>query len=425
MIAQAGAEINRCKVCVVGLGYIGLPTAVVLASKVEGVSGYDIDTDRCDRIRNGISPFQEAGLDELLKYVVGTKRLEITQAVPSAETFLIAVPTPLAPDKSADLSFLGAAIEAIAPKLTGDELILVESTCPPGTTQTLKERVTAIRPDLADAVALDRLGFAYCPERVLPGNILQELASNDRIIGGLTGKSSQRAAELYESFCVGRMFLTDARTAEVAKLAENAYRDVNIAFANELEQLCESHGVDIWELRELANRHPRVNILQPGPGVGGHCIAVDPWFLTDREHPAPLIRTARELNDAKPAKVAAKVLSLLKDKSRPRVLALGLAFKENVDDTRQSPAIEVIKKLAASQREVSIFAVDPLINACPAELRDYPAVSFSKFLPSDFSEFDAIVLLVAHEAFAELRNSNLSETRIVDTRGVFRAINQH
>lgn len=420
MSVNLAEQSKRANVCVIGLGYIGLPTAVVLADNLDAIAGFDIDEERRRIVREGASPFVEDGLGELLEEAVTTGKLRIPDQLVPAEQYVIAVPTPILEDKTPDLSFLFRVIEELAPLLRGDELVVIESTCPPGTTEQLLARLLDLRPDLAKAIEAEALGIAYCPERVLPGNIIRELRENDRIIGGVTTRSAERATQLYSSFCEGKLWITDSRTAEMSKLAENAYRDVNIAFANQLDMLCTEYGVDVWKLRELANRHPRVNILEPGPGVGGHCIAVDPWFLVNGLGQAPLIETARKLNDAKPAAVTNQVLETVKSDKQPNILALGLSFKENVDDVRQSPAVEVVKRLSASLPDATVTAVDPVVSRCPIELLDSPNVRFTRKLPQDMDEFEVVVVLVAHRDFKTLDTAEFCRARIVDTRGLFR-----
>ena len=420
MSVNLAEQSKRANVCVIGLGYIGLPTAVVLADNLGAIAGFDIDEERRRVVRAGASPFVEDGLGELLEEAVTTGKLRIPDQLVSAEQYVIAVPTPILEDKTPDLSFIFNVIEKLAPLLMGDELVVIESTCPPGTTEQVQARLLDLRPDLAKEIEAEALGIAYCPERVLPGNIIRELRENDRIIGGVTTRSAERAKQLYSSFCEGKLWITDSRTAEMSKLAENAYRDVNIAFANQLDMLCTEYGVDVWKLRELANRHPRVNILEPGPGVGGHCIAVDPWFLVNGLGQATLIETARQLNDAKPAAVTKQVLEAVNTAKQPNILALGLSFKENVDDVRQSPAVEVVRNISVSRPDATVIAVDPVVSRCPIELLDSPNVRFTRKLPQDLDEFEAVVVLVAHRHFKTLDTAEFGRARIVDTRGLFR-----
>ena len=420
MNASLGAHSQRVDIGVIGLGYIGLPTAVVLADNFDVVAGYDIDDARRRFVENAVAPFVEPGLDQLLKKAVTSGKLVVTDSIATAENYVIAVPTPISEDRSADLTYIFSAIESLAETLRGDELLIIESTCPPGTTARLVDRIVELRPDLKEAVDSERMGIAYCPERVLPGNIIEELQSNDRIIGGYTTNASNRAAKLYSQFCRGQLWLTDSRTAEMSKLAENAFRDVNIAFANQLELLCVQNEVDVWELRELANKHPRVNILEPGPGVGGHCIAVDPWFLVGAEGNAPLIESARHLNDSKPQNISNRIVELVQSVDEPHILALGLAFKENVDDVRHSPAVEVVRIFSEARPDAEITVIDPLVSVCPPEIQGISNVHFLWEMPTDFAGVDVVVVLVAHNEFKDLTLSQFGEVKLVDTRGLFK-----
>ena len=297
-------------VAVVGLGYIGLPTAAILATNGLDVIGVDVNPRTVDAVNNGDVPFVEPDLGVHVAGAVSQGRLRAQLETPAADAYIVAVPTPFQADKSADMSYIAAAARAIAPQLRGGELVILESTSPPGSTRRLAELILGLRPDLSldGADGKPVLLVAHCPERVLPGRIMIELVTNDRVVGGLTTEAAEAAAALYGVFCQGEIHLTDAATAEMSKLVENAYRDVNIAFANELSVISDNLDIDVWELIRLANHHPRVNILQPGPGVGGHCIAVDPWFIVaaDPEN-SSLIRTAREVNDSKPGYVVDQV----------------------------------------------------------------------------------------------------------------------
>lgn len=409
-------------VAVVGLGYIGLPTAAVLATNGVQVIGVDVRADVVEAVNRGEVPFVEPDLGIVLAGAVTQGRLSAQLATPRADMYVIAVPTPFLPDKSADLSYVDAAADAIAPQLVGGELVILESTSPPGTTEHLARRVLAGRPDLSLDGSDGRpvVHFAHCPERVLPGQIMVELVTNDRIIGGLTPEAAQLARKLYAVFCKGELILTDATTAEMSKLVENSFRDVNIAFANELSLICDRLGVDVWELIALANHHPRVNILKPGPGVGGHCIAVDPWFIVGAApEEARLIRTAREVNDAKPGHVVDRVLDAVAAVDAPRIAALGLAFKADIDDLRESPAIEVVERLATRLPHAVIAAVEPHVTELPASLARFDNValrSWEDALPGA----DVVLLLVDHAAFAEMDRSELGRARIIDTRGAWR-----
>ena len=300
-------------VAFVGLGYIGLPTAIVMCNAGLNVVGVDVLSEKVDAINRGELTISEPGLEEELAEAISSGRFRATVDMPEADVYVIAVPTPFTDRHDIDMSFIYTAAESIAPKLKGGELIILESTSPPRTTERLAQRILDLRSDLRlhqDGGETDgaELYFAHCPERILPGQALRELRSNDRIIGGMSQAATKRAKEIYGTFCTGALLETDSTTAELAKLTENSFRDVNIAFANELSMICDELGISVWELIELANHHPRVNILQPGPGVGGHCIAVDPWFIVSTApDTAKLVRTAREVNDSKPEWVYQKI----------------------------------------------------------------------------------------------------------------------
>lgn len=415
----------RPAVAVVGLGYIGLPTAVVLAAHGAQVVGVDVDEGTVASVARGEVPFVEPDLGEALAAAVAAGRLRASTAMPEADVYVIAVPTPFRADRTADLSFVDRAADAVAPRLRGGELVVLESTSPPGATRHLADRLLAARPDLSTEGA-DALHVAHCPERVLPGRVLHELVTNDRVVGGLTPAAGERARDLYALFCTGEIVLTDAVTAETAKLAENASRDVGIAFANELAAVCDRLGVDVWELRAIANRHPRVDILRPGPGVGGHCIAVDPWFLVAAApEETRLIRTAREVNDTRPDAVVDRVLAAVAGVDAPRVAALGLAFKADIDDLRESPARCVVARLADRLAERSpaarVVVVEPHVDALPPELAARPNVALAP-LADAVAGADAVALLVDHAEFvaADRAGLGLDGVAVVDTRGVWR-----
>jgi UDP-N-acetyl-D-mannosaminuronic acid dehydrogenase len=412
------------RICVMGLGYVGLPAAAMLASRGHAVVGCDTDPRVIAAVAAGQAHFREPDLDMLLEAALATGRLR-AQGVPApAEVFVIAVPTPLGPDNRPDLSHVTAATAAIAPLLQPGDLVLLESTCPVGTTEALAAQIAAARPDLP----LPRRGLpapqgcvhlAHCPERVLPGSMLRELVANDRIIGGLTPDCAERARAVYASFVAGRCWLTDSRTAEVAKLAENAFRDVNIAFANEVAFVCDALDVDPWAAIALANRHPRVEILRPGPGVGGHCIAVDPWFLADA---APgrsaLIRTARAVNDARPAQVAAQVRALAAGRHARSVACLGLTYKADVEDLRASPALAIAEELSRDGT-LRLLCCDPLLPALPAPLAgrsNVILVGLEAALAAD-----VLAILVAHRAFRDLDLVRLRGRPVVDAVGLLAA----
>lgn len=411
-------------IAVIGLGYIGLPTAAVLAMHGADVVGVDVNQDTVDAVNRGEVPFVEPGLHISVAGAVSQGRLRADSKTPEADVYIVAVPTPFAAGHVADLSYIEAAADALSEKLFGNEVIILESTSPPGATQHLADRILTARPDLS----LDGRGgkpvihVAHCPERVLPGRVMIELVTNDRIVGGLTRQAAELAKAVYETFCQGEIILTDAVTAEMSKLVENSFRDVNIAFANELSAICGQLDVDVWELIELANHHPRVNILQPGPGVGGHCIAVDPWFIVAAapEH-TKLIRSAREVNDDKPEQVIAQVVEKAARFKSPRIATLGLAFKPDIDDLRESPARRIVERLAQELPDARIDAVEPHIATLPAELAALEHVQLADFEPA-VHDADIVVLLVDHDAFcrADRRKLRLREKVVIDTRGVWR-----
>ncbi|WP_194949730.1 UDP-N-acetyl-D-mannosamine dehydrogenase [Actinomyces trachealis] len=411
------------KIAVIGLGYIGLPTAAVLARAGAEVVGVDVSERHVAAVNRGELPFVEAGLGEVVADAVRGGRLRAQQQTPPASVYIVAVPTPFkGAGHQADLSFIEAAARSIAPQLNGDELVVLESTSPPGTTERMAQVVLEERPDLSVDGSGGRpvVHFAHCPERVLPGQIMVEIVSNDRIIGGLTPRASELAREVYALFCEGELVLTDARTAEMTKLVENSFRDVNIAFANELSILCERLGIDVWELIGLANRHPRVSILQPGPGVGGHCIAVDPWFIVSAlPQEARLIRAAREVNDSKPEHVLSAVLDTVAGSEEPVVACLGLAFKADIDDLRESPAVGITKRLAQALPQGQIFAVEPNVEELPAALAELPNVRLDSVMGA-IAAADVVVLLVDHKEFKNLDRSLLEGKQTVDTRGIWR-----
>ncbi|WP_206478494.1 UDP-N-acetyl-D-mannosamine dehydrogenase [Kocuria sp. KRD140] len=410
------------EVVFVGLGYIGLPTAVVMANHGARVHGVDVNASAVERIQRGEVTIVEPGLEEQLKKAIDSGQLTATTEMQHGDAFVIAVPTPFKENYEGDLSYILSAAESIAPQLRGDETVILESTSPPRTTQTLARKIMELRPDLSldgeDGKPV--VYFAYCPERILPGKALEELISNDRIIGGSTPEAARRAKEVYASFCQGELLATDDVTAELSKLTENSFRDVNIAFANELSLIADTLGIDVWELIELANHHPRVNILQPGPGVGGHCIAVDPWFIVaaDREN-SNLIRTAREVNDRKPQWVISKVEEACSHVESPVIAALGLAFKANIDDLRESPAMNITKELAEHVSHATVLAVEPNVSELPKALQGLANVEFADYQDA-IERADVILLLVDHDEFKTLPATALKGKAVVDTKGLWR-----
>ncbi|MBD2765023.1 UDP-N-acetyl-D-mannosamine dehydrogenase [Kocuria sp. cx-455] len=413
---------NSLEVVFVGLGYIGLPTAVVMANHGVRVHGVDVNASAVERIQRGEVTIVEPGLEEQLKKAVDSGQLTASTDMQQGHAFVIAVPTPFKDDYEGDLSYIMSAAESIAPQLRGDEVVILESTSPPKTTQKLAAKILELRPDLSvdGADGKPVIHFAYCPERILPGKAMEELITNDRIIGGRTPEAARRATEVYASFCEGELLATDDVTAEMAKLTENSFRDVNIAFANELSLISDNLGINVWELIELANHHPRVNILQPGPGVGGHCIAVDPWFIvsSDREN-SNLIRTAREVNDGKPKWVINKVDEAVKDIDSPVIAALGLAFKPNIDDLRESPALNITKDLADHVDHATVLAVEPNVSELPKALQGMSNVEFAKYADA-IDRADVVLLLVDHDEFKSIPATALKGKTVVDTKGLWR-----
>jgi UDP-N-acetyl-D-mannosaminuronic acid dehydrogenase len=410
-------------VVVVGLGYVGLPTAVSLAAGGLAVTGVDVDPGVVDSVNRGEAPFAEPELSAAVAGAVAAGRLRAQREMAAAGAYVIAVPTPLRAGHQPDLSHVTAAAEAVAGVLRGGEVIVLESTVPPGTTRQLSELVAARRPDLrlphASGAAAD-VHVAHCPERVLPGRIMTEIAANDRVIGGLTPACAERAAGLYRAFCRGELVLTDAASAEMVKLAENAYRDVNIAFANELSLVCRRLGLDAWEIRRLANHHPRVQILRPGPGVGGHCVAVDPWFIVAAApEEARLTRAARDVNDQMPACVAGQIIEACGRLADPAVACLGLSFKADVGDLRQSPAVDVAARVAAALPDVKILAVEPHATALPDPLGDRGNVVLAD-AASAVADASVIALLTDHRCFRDITPGQLDGKVVVDTRGMWR-----
>lgn len=411
-------------ISVVGLGYIGLPTAALLASRGITVHGVDTQSSVVETISQGKVHIAEPDLDGLVQKVVSRGNLKAMLKAEPADAFIIAVPTPLTEDLKPDVSYVEAAARSIAPVLKKGDLVIIESTVPVGTTEMIASLLANLRDDLriaqpgSDVVDVH---IAHCPERVLPGRILSELIHNDRCIGGLTPSCARRAHALYSKFVQGRCIETNARTAELVKLTENAFRDVNIAFANEMSLICDRLKIDVWELISLANLHPRVNILQPGPGVGGHCISVDPWFIVDSApKQARLIKTARDINLRKSDYVLKRVENAICNGKDRSVACLGLSFKPNVDDLRNSPALDIVQKLAEKHGE-RIIAVEPYISGPPTCLQKTGARFMDALSALDQS--DVVVLLVDHRQFGMIDANQLKSKTIIDTRGLWRTAN--
>lgn len=414
-------------ISMIGLGYIGLPTATLFASKKKRVIGVDPIQHVVDTINEGRVHIVEPELDILVSGVVRAGYLRATTIAEPADAFIIAVPTPFKDGHKPDLSYIEAAAKSIAPVLQKGNLVILESTSPVGTTEQLAAWLAQARPDLSfpqDAGEDADIQVAHCPERVLPGKIVRELVSNDRVIGGITRKAGKMALLLYKTFVEGACIMTSARTAEMCKLTENSYRDVNIAFANELSVICDKLNINVWELIRLANRHPRVNVLQPGAGVGGHCIAVDPWFIVDKSpDEARLIRTAREINDQKPRWVIDKVKVAITEilATRPgktiadvTVACFGLAFKPNVDDLRESPAVEICAEL--TRLNCHTVVVEPHIKRLPDALLkagvELDAIDIA------LAKADVVCVLVRHSAFVDAKAEIAGAEKLIDAAGM-------
>jgi UDP-N-acetyl-D-mannosaminuronic acid dehydrogenase len=415
--ANAGFE----RVSVIGLGYVGLPTAAVMANRGLSVIGVDANPKAVERINRGEAHIVEPDLDILVRSATTSGNLRAVSTPEPANAFIVAVPTPFKENHEPDLAYVESAVRSIAPVLAKGNLVVLESTSPVGTTERMAAWLAELRPDLGfpgHGTTMD-VHIAYSPERVLPGRVLIELVDNDRVIGGLTPACGERAKELYSLFVQGTCFLTTARTAELVKLSENAYRDLNIAFANELSLVCEKVGVNVWEAIELANRHPRVEILKPGPGVGGHCIAVDPWFIVDSARDVtPLIQAARGVNDGKPHHVAQLVAEAARGKKNPTLACLGLAYKADIDDFRESPSVDVITHLDA-KLFAKILVVEPHSDHLPDSIAKIPGIALTD-LDSALDQADIIVLLTDHTPFRNLERARLAGKSVIDTRGVWR-----
>lgn len=415
-------------ISVIGLGYIGLPTAAVFASRKKRVIGVDVNPKAIETINQGNIHIVEPDLDMVVHAAVTGGYLRATSVPEAADAFLIAVPTPFKERHEPDLDYIESACKSIAPVLKVGDLVILESTSPVGATEQMSAWLAEARPDLTfpqTSGESSDIRIAHCPERVLPGHVLRELVQNDRVIGGMTPKCSAAAAALYKIFVEGECVITNARTAEMCKLTENSFRDTNIAFANELSMICDKLDINVWELIRLANRHPRVNILQPGPGVGGHCIAVDPWFIVSKTpEQARLIRTAREVNDDKPrwvlqkAKLAvAEYLQANSEKTARDVTiaCFGLSFKPDIDDLRESPAVSIAESISA-EHPGPVLAVEPNITELPVNLK-------SKLILVDIQtaleQADILILLVDHKEFKVIAREAIEALQVVDTRGVW------
>jgi UDP-N-acetyl-D-mannosaminuronic acid dehydrogenase len=418
-------------ISVIGLGYIGLPTAAMFAAYGKTVMGVDVNQNAVDTINRGEIHIVEPDLDAIVHKAVTDGKLKAVITPEAADAFLIAVPTPFLPIKTVgdipqpDLKYIQAAAKAIAPVLKSGDLVILESTSPVGATEQMADWLAEYRNDLTFPKTHNNssdIRIAHCPERVLPGHVIRELVENDRVIGGLTAKCSEQAVELYKTFVKGDCVITNARTAEMAKLTENSCRDVQIAFANELSVICDKLDIDVWELISLSNRHPRINILQPGPGVGGHCIAVDPWFIVSKTpKQATLIHTARLVNDAKPEWVIDKVKVAIADflQASPTktakdvtIACYGLAFKPDIDDLRESPAFNIAEKISVMHAG-KVLAVEPNIEVLPTSLGRAELCTFEKASV----EADIQVLLVDHKQF---KLNQPSRGTLIDTKGIWK-----
>jgi UDP-N-acetyl-D-mannosaminuronic acid dehydrogenase len=408
IVVGAGHDWSARRICVVGLGYTGLPTAAVLASRGYEVHGVEVKPKAVETINSGRAHIVEPDLDMLVQAAVSTGRLRAHLVPAEADVFILCVPTPCTEDNEPVLDFVMEAGRSIAPFLRADNLVILESTSPPGTTEELARLLYE-----ATGLSEDKLQVAHAPERVLPGKILREVVENDRLVGGVDDKSTEAGAAFYSTFVSGALLRTNARTAETVKLAENAYRDVNIAFANEISMLADKLHLDVWELIELANKHPRVEILRPGPGVGGHCIAVDPWFLISASPESTrLMQTARSVNLSKPAWVVERVRRRAERFKKPRIACLGLAYKPNVDDLRESPALAIVRELAAAEVG-ELRVVEPNLSSHD----QFELTTWEQAVDGA----DIVLFLVAHDEFLRIPRKDLEERIIIDTCGVLRA----
>lgn len=400
------------KACFMGLGYIGLPTAIISSQHGINVCGVDINPKVVEKTNRGELHIVEPGLQDLLKKAVDSKSLVASTTPFESDVYLIVVPTPFKAKHEPDISYVESATKTVIPFLKEGDLFIIESTSPVGTTEKMAELIFAERPELKG-----RIHIAYCPERVLPGNVIFELVNNDRVIGGIDDASADAAAQFYGKFVSGQLHKTNCRTAEMCKLVENSSRDVQIAFANELSMICEKAGINVWELISLANKHPRVNILQPGCGVGGHCIAVDPYFISSAfPNEAKIIAQARSINNYKSEwcveKAKNAILSFeLENGKKPQVALMGLAFKPNIDDLRESPAMKIAKHLVAEMPDVKFNIVEPNISSHP----DFDIVNFQ----TAFEQSDIVVYLTAHKQFFMLPQE-ANDKLILDFCGVIK-----
>ncbi|MEZ5899197.1 MAG: UDP-N-acetyl-D-mannosamine dehydrogenase [Hyphomicrobiaceae bacterium] len=411
------------RVCVVGLGYIGLPTAAMLASAGHTVIGFDVNPDVVAKVNQGLAHFREPDLEMLLAAAVKTGRLTAQMTPAEADYYIIAVPTPFKNGKRPDLSYVDAGTDSIAPYLRPGCTIILESTSPVGTTERIATRLAEKRKDLVFPSYKNedhhdgQVYVVHCPERILPGQMVRELVANDRIIGGMTEFCVAKANSLYESFVKGTSYTTDCRTAEFVKLMENAYRDVNIAFANEVSLICDRLDVDVWQAIDLANKHPRVSVLKPGPGVGGHCIAVDPWFIVDSApEQSRLIKTAREINDQKTDYVYDRIVQAASRFRNPVIACFGVTYKPDVDDLRESPALHIVERLLKNSK-FKVLVCDPMLKDLPQKIASHPRL---KVVDAEAAraEADIVTFLVGHKKFRNLQPQKFLEKVVVDTIGL-------
>ena len=395
------------KICILGMGYIGLPTACMLANNGFEVLGVDVSDDIIDKLSRGKLHIEEPELEKIFLNAFKEKKLRVSKKIEKSDVYIIAVPTPINNNNKADLSYVKSAAEMIKDFVSKDALIILESTSPPGTTRKIVGEIITKHTKLIPGI---QYYLAFCPERVLPGKIIFELINNDRVIGGIDSKSAEYAREIYSSFVKGKIYLTDLETSEFVKLAENTYRDINIAFANEMSIICDKYKINIWDVIKFSNMHPRVNILNPGPGVGGHCIAIDPWFILENiDMENSLIEKCRNINNSRPAYISERIFNILEDVKDPKVTIFGLSYKENVGDTRESPALMIIDEL--NKKGFTVSAFDPLVINGNKNLST---------LENSLKGSDLLLLFVGHDNFKSIslktiyelmRNKNIYDTR--------------
>jgi UDP-N-acetyl-D-mannosaminuronic acid dehydrogenase len=398
------------KVCILGMGYIGMPTACMLANNGYSVLGIDINNGIIEKLSNGKVHIDEPDLEQIFLKAFNNKKLRVSTIVEKSDIYIIAVPTPLNNHNRADLSYVSSAVNMIKEHVSKGCLVILESTSPPGTTRNIVAGIIAKTTGLTPG---KDYYLSFCPERVLPGKIVHELINNDRVVGGIDEESAKKAEEIYKSFVKGKIYLTSLELAEFVKLAENTYRDINIAFSNELAIICGKYGIDIWEVIKFANMHPRVNILSPGPGVGGHCIPIDPWFILENiEIKNTIIEKARVINDRAPFRIAEEIIDILKKYKNPKVTLFGVSYKENVGDTRESPAIKICSELIKNGMDVAAY--DPLVN-------DFKYLLTG--LEDSLKDSDMLLLFVGHDEFRKINlqkiKSLMRNKNIFDTRNFF------